>query len=408
MPNIKKKVFLYVRGFLITTSIFIGVAILYYFHWKNLDGFLQSVNFGEPLFCDFDRHYYPMGKIIFFTKFPVQGYFYSPLFAIIMHLFSKFDLPNARFLWGIVQAALILNLCFISGVYFALKEKKEFYFYLTSAAYLLSMPIIHGFRWGQISVLLVILIFGSMLLYKNGKTVFSALFLAFAAGIKYFPAVFLIYFLVKKDVKFIIWFFVFLLLFLCLVPGVALGFRDTIVFYKFVNHFISEAVSWLPKAGDSQFMPHVLYRITGQNKNFPFGLYKNLGIIVFVLNVGLGYYLSRKKDINDIALAYVFIFLTFPFIISTSWPHYFAYLPFCQIYVLQLAIKNRMQNFGKWFAVVPVVISFVLSSSVLFIMYYSWMRYSYYGILFFSNLFLLIGLYLSVSFCFKRKAAPLS
>lgn len=386
-----------------TAIIFVGTVLFYYFSWKSLANFQNSINFGEPLFCDFDRHYYPMGKMIFATKFPVPGYFYTPLFAIIMNCFSRFELQQAKFIWGVVQIALILQLCFVSAIYFTLKERKESLFYVTTAAYLLSIPIVHGFRWGQISVLLVFLVLVSMLFYKNGNKITSALLLALAAGIKYYPAVFLIYFIIKKDLKYVIWFTLFLLSFLYLVPGLAIGFGPTIAFYKFVNHFIAEAVSWLPKAGDSQYISHVIYRITGENDNFPFIFYKLFGVLIFIFNVWLGYFLARKKIFDNIVLSFVLIFLSFPFIISTSWPHYLAYLPFCQVYVFQLLLSKRVKISGIWLAVVPVIASFVLSSSILFVLCFSWARYSYYGALFFSNLSLLIGLYISVVFVAEEK-----
>jgi hypothetical protein len=81
-------------------------------------------------------------------------------------------------------------------------------------------------------------------------------------------------------------------------------------------------------------------------------------------------------------LAFALLLLSLPLVLSPSWPHYFAALPFVQLLLVRLAGTDR-------FARVSVAVSVLLSSCLLF----RWMddpvRYGRWGLLLIANLVLL-------------------
>jgi hypothetical protein len=93
----------------------------------------------------------------------------------------------------------------------------------------------------------------------------------------------------------------------------------------------------------------------------------------------------------------VTIFLAIPFVIETSWPHYFVYLPLCQAAVFcYYASYFRSSNLRAKALITLPVSSMLLSSIFLFNLFPNWEIYNSYGVLFIANLLLLVAVFASI------------
>jgi hypothetical protein len=81
-------------------------------------------------------------------------------------------------------------------------------------------------------------------------------------------------------------------------------------------------------------------------------------------------------------LAFALLTLCLPLVLSPSWPHYFAALPFAQLLLVRLAGADRL-------ALACVAVSVLLSSSLLFRVIDDPERYGAWGLLLAANLVLL-------------------
>jgi alpha-1,2-mannosyltransferase len=85
----------------------------------------------------------------------------------------------------------------------------------------------------------------------------------------------------------------------------------------------------------------------------------------------------------------VLISLSTPFLIATSWPHYFVFLPFVQLFLLHRALNGRADALGRLavflFLWAPAV---VLTSVAFFHGVGSWRIYNGLGAIFLAVLLL--------------------
>jgi hypothetical protein len=377
----------------ITSLIIIGVALLYYINaWDSLEGFVVAMDHTNVLFGDFVRHFYPMGKEIFITHLPYFGYYYPPFFAIFLSLFGLFTPKTAFWLWGACQLAAIASLVVIPGLHFLRKSLLAFYLYLLLV--ITSLPVLHNLRWGQVTVPLIAMVLISLFLYRKKYPVLAGIFLALSAAVKYFTGIFLLYPLFKKDIRYIATFLISSIIFWFAIPFIFLGVADSLTFYKAVSDLISGSRAWVSTDINSQYFVHVASRIFQSNSAA--SVLAVVGYAIVAFNTVLVYLMVRKKLEQDSIWAFVLLFASLPFILRTSWPHYFAYLPFCQVFVGMILFTgkstNRIHSWAK--AILLLIPSVLLSNIVFFNIINDRIAYGGWGCLFFANMLLLILIYL--------------
>ena len=180
-------------------SVFVALALYYAGHWASLGEFVLAIDHHEQLFQDFLGHYYPMAQSIYEATAPVRGYFYSAFFAILLAPLKGLDPTAALWAWGGVQVVLMLAL-----FAFPLRRLLPMDWRATALyafVFASSVPLLHNVKWGQVSVLLVLSVLASFQAYQRGWRVLAGTCLAFAAAIKYYPIVFLVYFLARRDAR---------------------------------------------------------------------------------------------------------------------------------------------------------------------------------------------------------------
>ena len=89
--------------------------------------------------------------------------------------------------------------------------------------------------------------------------------------------------------------------------------------------------------------------------------------------------------------SYAILFLLTPLLLLTSWPHYFSYLPFCQLVLLKLVLTGSQPGWSKLGCLLLVATSVILASTPFFFQWPQFRPYTRTGMLLHANLLLLLG-----------------
>jgi hypothetical protein len=92
-------------------------------------------------------------------------------------------------------------------------------------------------------------------------------------------------------------------------------------------------------------------------------------------------YRNQTEQGSDILL-FSGLFLLFPMLINTSWPHYFVWLPFCALLNIAAAPDSKLKALS--------VTALLMQSIAFFALFPGYREYAFSGILLFANLLVLI------------------
>ncbi len=366
----------------------LGLYFFYFLAWGSLQNFNQKIDPCENLFCDFSIHYYPTAQAIFETKEPIYGYLYSPFFAILTAPLGNLPLNTATQTWGIIQIILTLLLFIapLSALRLDTLTKQLIY----AGIFFTSLPVIHNFKWGQVSSLMTLAILGAWLAQKNGKSVWAGILLGFGASIKYYPGIFILYFLFKKDKQALLAFALTCFALLLLLPISLLGFDHWLNFMSlsFQKLSVLGATASNPNA---QYAPYVLARLLGVDpaRVFVLKIFRYAGFMIGLFNMILLWQINKHKLDSTGVFSISLLFCTLPFLIETAWHHYFIFLPFIQAALLQSKLKQRLKPF--------IIISIVASSVFVVNLFPAWESYTRWGFSLCSTLALLTVIYFHIS-----------
>jgi alpha-1,2-mannosyltransferase len=372
------------------------VAALYKLTWDSVESFVLAIDHHPQLFQDFLGYYYPMARTISGATEPLYGYYYSAFFAILLTPLGALEPPAALRVWGVLQSGLLVAL-FILPLR-RLLPLRPVWLAVYTGVFATSFPLLHNTKWGQVSVLLAVCALGAFHAYKAGRPVLAGFLLALSAAIKYYPAVFILYFLFKRDLRVCLsWLFSGITLYVC-IPVVVMSPEHWLNFEAATLRELARA-DWVASAGNSQYFSHVIGRwVTGEAgalQGESLGLLSWLSGGIFLSNMVLLGVMQRWKLRNECLLSLTLVFLSLPFAIKTSWPHYFSYLPLCQFALLTQSLSGS-QTRPVWkepTAWLPLL-SMLCSSFFLFRVFPNWDAYTSAGLLFLANLLLLLSLYL--------------
>jgi len=369
-------------------AILLGALFFYYFiTWGSLQNFNQKFDTCESLFCDFIIHYYPTAQSVFESKEPVYGYLYSPFFAILTSPLANLPIESATQIWGIIQIILTLLLFIAPLSTLQLDSLKRQLIY--TGIFFTSLPVLHNFKWGQVSALMPLTIIAAWIAHQKGKPIWAGILLGFSTSIKYYPGIFILYFLLKKDKHTVFSFILTCFVLLFLLPIFILGFDG---WFNFMNVAIQKLsiLSDTISNPNTQYFPYVLIRLLDIDTSRLFVIkalrYFSLGIALF--NIVLLWLVNKNKLDSNGLISISLLFCTLPFLIETSWHHYFIFLPFLQISFLLFE--------GKIWLKILSILSIILSSIFIFNFFPNWESYTKWGFSLFSSLAILISLYLLI------------
>lgn len=359
-----------------------AVAGWYVALFESVDGFVEATDHGHKLLGDFVAHYFPMGKRIWTMRAPTRGFLYSPVFAMALSPLGELPLATAKTLWGSIEVAataLLFGIPLLS----LRGDRRAIAWY---AAYLLvfvtSYPVLHNFRWGQVSVINTLLVVGAAYAYRAQRSLIAALMIALSLSIKFYPGLFLVYFLARRDKAVLFPALLASVLLLMLVPAALLGMDETWRFYETTLTKASINV-WIGRDPNSQYIGAVAERLSGMPSLRAAG--GVLGGLVVGVNVYAMILLARRKIDDAVLWAAVLVLLSIPFMLRTSWPHYFVYLPFVQLLVARVMLAQPRRRGARLFEWGALVLSLALGSVLGFALAPDWKAYGYWGCLFFAN-----------------------
>lgn len=393
-----------------------GIALLVFVYlvvtWRSFAGVTNAIPPFTELFSDFIDYYFPMGEAIFRTGLPVEGFLYSPFIAILLAVFPPLGLSASLVIWGILQVFfVILYLLLFRWLVPAGLQIQLLFVTLT----LSSFPLLLNQLGGQVSVFMTVAILGLLVLNERGHRTACAGLFAFAVSFKFYPILFLAPFAARRDVRFLLFAAAACGAILVVVPGVLLGFGDLLRFYRaLLDSF--HVSGWVTTNPHSQYFPHLALRLTDTmgydaHTYLPFLYFITYGVAA--ANMGLIFLVQRARLRCADLWSFQLVFLSIPFVLKTSWPHDFVFLSFTQAFMVWRLLEGEkvapgFDTAGKrshtstcvrtcaavtFFLLLP---SIVFSNIVFFNLFGDFIRYGFYGFLFWANLLLLLAMYVQL------------
>lgn len=305
--------------------------------------FSRSVDFNDGALEDFVGFYLPQGRTILESGRPVEGFFYSPSFALLLAPLSALDPGVASWIWLALE--LVTTAALIAAGLAAARPRPRWLGPAYVFAALVSFPLAHNLHWGQVSVLLALLVVLAAAADVRGGTYMAAACIGLAAAVKFYPALFLLVFVVREDWRPAWIGAASALLLLVAVPAAVLGPGATIDFYRSVLGGLerAEASSGLwAEAWNRQVLPAVLARWTGAGGRWAVLGFAALGWLLAAAVLVLARRAPARGTPEGRALAFVAVALSLPLVVGPSWPHYFALLPFAWIVLAAAGRDDRL------------------------------------------------------------------
>jgi hypothetical protein len=170
------------------------------YEWRSIANFVRQTDHCQLLFCDFVHVYYPQAQEIGDSTQPVDGFVYSAMFGWVLAPVGKLAPDTALTVWGVFQVALTTMMVLPLSWLF-LRGAERFWWRLGYFGLgLTSIPLFHNFKWGQVSVLVTVCVIMAAFVQRGrAASALAGFLVAFAAAIKFYPAVFLLIFLFRKQ-----------------------------------------------------------------------------------------------------------------------------------------------------------------------------------------------------------------
>jgi hypothetical protein len=372
-----------------------GATIYLCFSYGSWDEFGRSIDFNRASFEDFSGPYYATGRSVFETGAPASGFYYSPFFAILLGALVRVQGEASAWTWLAIELAGALGLAWLAiGL---ARVRSAWGIAAGTFLVLTSFPLVHNFHWGQVSALLVVLELAALRAWQRDRDVLAAALLALAAAIKFHPALLFLPFVGWRDRRSVRYGALWLFLLLVACPALVLGPGRALDFYRELAVEVSSARSpagaWAD-APNEQYLPSVVARLA---LPAPAALLRvlaiMLGFALVAIHVWLVSRLERRSP-RALALAFVLLWLSTPLVVPPSWPHYFAFLPACQIFLACELARERPRGWPA--ATLAIGISTVLASLPFFRAIGDPALYGRLGFLLCADLLLLPAAYLAI------------
>lgn len=395
------------RWHALTAAVVLAAVAYYRLRWPTFEALVGAFDY-MPFLQDFVGHYHPMGSQILRDPTPVPGYLYPSFFAVLLAPVGALDQAQAVVVWTVLQLVLVAVLCRVSALGGARPTPPGIA--AVTALVVTSTPVLHNLKWGQVSILITVCLVGALAAHRRDRAGRSGTLLAFATAIKLYPGLFALLFVLRREWRAFAAFAMAALAFYVVVPMLVLGLDGWWNFEK----AIAAGARHLDVAGNisSQSAANVVARwsflATGRTiEPGLLAILRDVSRTVGIACLLLALPLRRRDPDGGRVLPLVAVLLSLPFLLETSWPHYFVHLPFCQVAVLAHARTlasghpdPRTRRTAHWLAGLSLA-SIALASVFCLDLSGHWSNYHGYGVLFVANLLLLVALALAA-----KKVAP--
>jgi hypothetical protein len=150
------------------------------------------------------KEFYQLGDEIFGKSVEFWPYLYSPVLAELLVPIAAKSYETFTVVWFILN--LIVSFACPVLTFYVLKKKENVNYLLSGFLLcfcLMSIMFRYTLNLGQVNFFVYLMIILSILFYKSNRAFLSSFSLAFAALIKSFPLIYLLYFLLIKDFRYI-------------------------------------------------------------------------------------------------------------------------------------------------------------------------------------------------------------
>jgi hypothetical protein len=368
-------------------ALLLAIFVYYRAQWPTFRDFVGAIDHDDVFVPDFKWHYYPMCRQIFTSPTPIEGYYYPAFFALLCSPLGLMPPLTALAVWVAFQVLAAAGLVVLTARLLRLGPRGAV---LTTGLYLTAFPLLHNFKWGQLSVPLMATLVGAYLLAERRQVVAGVL-LALAAATKLYPALFGLAWLGRGRRRLLVAFAVAAMAFYAVVPSVVLGPGPWWRFERATRTMLAQS-AWIDHDVNSHYLAHVAARwyqlATGGVAPAAFvGALKALGWLLAAGLLGLLRPALRRTELRERGVPLVLLLLAVPFLLRTSWPHYFASLPLCQAVLLERLLARRGTSSRRRYAaaLLPVV-SMALASVFAFNLFPDWSVYNGWGLLCLADL----------------------
>ena len=369
---------------------------------------LLALGIGKVPLHDYRAFFYPMGAVVLSNPQPLDGFLYSPMAALFFAPFAALPYSASAWIW-----AAVLLLLTVSLVWESVRpiRKHAWLVVLVVGIAASSMPVLHNHKFGQVSLLLVVPLLLCVRLYERGRPTLAAACLMFSAAFKFYPALFLFYFVFKRDYRFLVAAAGFGLLFLVVLPAIAIGPVDTLHFYQDVARQIDARFGGQIADKNSQSFLSLAERLLFEKAHLDTGTWlpilKGLRYACCAALLVVVYRLARSARPDATRWAFLWLFAASPFFVATSWPHYFVYLPAIVAATLGWVADNRAApRTTRALIATASVGAAALSSMFLFDLIGDRHAYSWWGFVFLADLLALAALALTL--LAQRRQPPIA
>lgn len=373
----------------ISALILVLVLLYYAYSFKHVIGVFAAL--GDPgLVTDYVLFYYPQGQQILVDPRPVTGFVYPLVFALCMVPLSQLTLYAAIWTWMAVQLVITTGLFVLPAVHLLRASRPVYFVYLLT--FLLSVPILDCMRWGQPSSLIVLSLLGCLYLYRNHHDRSAALLLALATSTKFYPGLFVVYFLLRRDYRFVAYWAGFVGLFLIAIPILLTSPRWWVDYhYWLYDHMNTLRIATRNMAG-AQYFPYVVFRHYGGliHVDSQVAVLRRVSLAVVAVNLLIVNRLARRSRQEGTIWSFLLLFGCMPFVVESSWPHYFCWLPFCQA-LLALSFVHRRIGAADAAMILLLLVPSILTSSMFYLhLPGGWQFMHRHGLMLLSNTLMMI------------------
>ncbi|MEO5776425.1 MAG: glycosyltransferase family 87 protein [Flavobacterium sp.] len=253
----------------------------------------------------------------------------TPFLAMLFYPFSFISLATAKLTFNTISAIL-----FVISIYRLAQFYKINWVYLVLIPFVFFVPIRNELLFGQVYLLVFVLLTEFWLAHEKGQQFKAALFLCFAIFLKVFPVLLVLIFLCKKQFKPLFYMLGISVLFFCL----SLLFIDIDLWKFYITDVLSKAsngeiaTSYVDNYQSAfMFLKRLLVFDANENPaglfNYP-GLFYALIIGFKIMLIVIGYFISKANKnqltafsfwilacilISPYGSTYTFILMLFPF-----------------------------------------------------------------------------------------------
>jgi uncharacterized membrane protein len=325
---------------------------------------------------------------------------YAPFIALLLALFSLSEIHISIVPWGILQVGCVILYLLLFRWFVPTGLRFQLLFVLIA---LTSFPLWHNLSWGQVGIITAAAVLGILALFERGRRISAAVLVGIAAGLKFFPIIFLAPFAFRRDFRFLLLASLACIAFFVVVPGILMGPGNTLTFYHGLIDTFSES-EWVVSNYNSQYFSHVFLRLTvemGFNSRPYLPLFNIFSFSLVVLSLVLVYFVQRTRLSHANLWSVHLLFLSIPFFLKTSWPVDLVYISFAQAFLSWQITAGKSaypdaprKQLTSGILLTLVIISIGLSNMVTFHLIGDHEIYGFLGFIFWADLLCLVASYI--------------